>query len=153
VGRRDRERARKRHAIERARRAATGPEGPRPARPAPRARRPSRPAGPARGRRPLLTKGQVGDLDPRGRVRKRPMLVHPRLTVRVIFIGFLVALPGAVMPLFGRTEPNLQPVTFAAFGVCFLGLADLARTWLGAGLQLAFAALSFAVALATLLVG
>ena len=80
MARKDRERARKRRAIERARR-ETGWE------PAPKEEQPAsktasrtatrRPAAGGRTQSPLLKKAQVGDVDRKGRVYERPMLLHP----------------------------------------------------------------------------
>jgi hypothetical protein len=153
VSRRDRARARKRHAIERSRR-ESGPQQSSPV-PKPKAdTRPARSARPAATRtRPALTKGKVGDVDQRGRVRKRAMFLEPRLTVRIIFIAFVVALPGAILPVFGKTEPNLQPLTFGAFALCFAGMADLSRSWLGFITQITMAAVAVFVAVSLLLVG
>lgn len=156
MGRRDRERARRRHAIEKARRDAGAEPAPRPERPA--SRRPtSRPAGsrrpaggqPPRSREELRAayraqfdrKGKVGDVDVRGRVRQRDMRVHPRITRRVLF----VCLPLAIVGLF---QPRLQLLTWLAYGVAFLGLADLARTRAQAVIMVAFSAVAVSFAIA-----
>jgi hypothetical protein len=157
LARKDRARARKRRAIERARREGTG-RPPRP--PAERGRaKPAarRPPARAAARSQYATKGKVGDVTTTGLfgrrqvVRTRNMLVHPRWTVRVILLSFVLALPGIVLPWFGRTEPNLTPLTFAAFAVCFLGLADLAPTLRQTIPLTIFAALSLVLAAAPLL--
>jgi hypothetical protein len=167
VARKDRARARKRRAIERARREGGTPP-PRPAqrerprtgprggdRPAGRQRTPARGAGP-RGSQ-YATKGKVGDpattgfLGRRQVVRTRDMLLHPRITVRVVIVAFLLALPGIVLPWFDRTDVWLQPLTFASFGVCFLGLADLAPTWRQTVPLAIFAVMSLVLAAAQLL--
>jgi hypothetical protein len=159
VARKDRARARKRHAIERARREGATPP-PRPAPERERAKGPAkRPAtrGGGAARNQYAVKGKVGDVTTTGLfgrrqvVRTRDMLVHPRITVRIILVAFLLALPGIVLPWFGRTEPNLQPLTFAAFALCFFGLADLAPTRRQTIPLTIFAVLSLVLAVAQLL--
>jgi hypothetical protein len=173
VARKDRARARKRHAIERARRQAGTPPpdqggttpprqgtGRERSRAAAGKRPPGRQRdgrGPARGRQ-YAVKGKVGDVATTGLfgrrqvVRTRNMFLHPKITVRVILAAFGLALPGIVLPWFGRTQPNLQPLTFAAFALCFLGLADLAPTLRQTIPLTIFAALSLVLAVAPLLV-
>jgi hypothetical protein len=132
VARKDRERARKRHAIQRARREA-GYE------PAPKAERPvtktqtrtqaktTRPA--TRGRAPAqpLTKAKVGDVDRKGRVYERPMLLHPKIA---LYIYFAVLGVGLVSLL--RRDPTMQAVGYGAFAVGMLVIADSKTTWLRA---------------------
>ena len=139
MARKDRERARKRHAIQRARREAAVEPAPKPERPAPKAaaRTPSRPAGRPAGRRPAgggqaqpplpLKKARVGDVDRKGRVYERPMLLHPRIA---LYIYFLVLAIGLVSLL--RRDPNLQAVGYGAFAVGMLVIADSKTTWLRA---------------------
>ena len=141
MARKDRERARKRHAIERARR-ETGVE------PAPKEDRPAakpstrtatrRPAAGGRPQSPLLKKAQVGDVDRKGRVFERPMLLHPKIA---LYIYFLVLGIGLVSLL--RRDPSLQAVGYGAFALGMLVIADSKTTWLRA---LPFIVLSVALA-------
>jgi hypothetical protein len=87
---------------------------------------------------PFAAKGKVGDRDHRGRVRTRDQLVHPRISFFVLLGAFLLALPGLL-------NPDWQVLTWVAYTVAFLALADLARTKVQSYLCLAGAA--FAVAL------
>ena len=128
MARKDRERARKRHAIERARR-ESGFE------PAPKEERPAKPAArtatrrPAGGRpdSPLLHKAKVGDVDRKGRVFERPMLLHPKIA---LYIYFLVLGIGLVSLL--RRDPTLQAVGYGAFALGMLVIADSKTTWMRA---------------------
>jgi hypothetical protein len=160
VGRRDRERARRRHAIEKSQRETGVEPAPKPERERPSSRRPATKR-PASTRRPASTpsrsreevraalreqfnrKGKIGDLDARGRPRNRDMLVHPKITRRVVFI----CVPVAILGLF---QPRLQLLTWLAYGVAFLGLADLARTKAQAILMVVLSVLAVAFAGATL---
>jgi hypothetical protein len=140
VARKDRERARKRHAIERARRESGFEPAPKEERPAakPAARTATRrPAG-GRPESPLLHKAQVGDVDRKGRVFERPMLLHPKLA---LYIYFLVLGIGLVSLL--RRDPTLQAVGYGAFALGMLVIADSKTTWLRA---LPFIVLSAALA-------
>lgn len=159
MGRRDRERARRRHAIEKARRESGVEAAAKPERPAARRAASSRPGG---SRRPNSTapksreelraayrsqfehKGKVGDKDARGRVRQRDMLVHPKITRRVLFI----CLPLAILGLF---YPRLQLVTWFAYALAFVGLADLARTKIQAVLMLALSVVALGFAITTVI--
>jgi hypothetical protein len=173
VARKDRERARRRHAIERAQRAS----GAEPSTPTPKAK--PKPAEPARNsrNRPRLAartpvrgaakqrpqseqykvKGKVGDLTTTGMfgrrqvTRTRDMLVHPKITVRVIMAAFVLALAGFALPRFGLVHGNLDALTFAAFAISFFGLADLAPTWRQTVPLALFGVLSVVVATAPLL--
>jgi hypothetical protein len=154
VARKDRERARKRRAIERSRResgwepAARDDEdedrqGDRRAngkRPAPPrgggARRPPGPQGPLRKLKP-------GDVDRRGRVFQRAMVLHPR---NAMFIS-LAVIAAAVVGLF---RPRLQWLSYFAFAIGFLVFADSRPTWLQAGLWIAVAAVCAAAAVVLL---
>ena len=147
MARKDRERARKRHAIERARRESgwePTPKEEQPAtktasrtttrRPAPRRApwavpRPAtrRPAAGGRGQQALLTKAKVGDVDRKGRVYERPMLLHPKIA---LYIYFAVLGVGLVSLL--RRDPTLQAVGYGAFAVGMLVIADSKTTWLRA---------------------
>ncbi len=144
MARKDRERARRRHVIERARRetATDAPEQQEDQKhessagkgDAKRSTDRRRALPPKAGINPYSGKGKVGDLDPRGRVRTRSMLVHPRVTVPVILIAFVLSLPGVIMPLVAPNTQGwivgvLRVLTFAGFAVSFLGIADLAPTW------------------------
>ena len=128
MARKDRERARKRHAIERARR-ESGFE------PAPKEERPAKPAARTANRRPagglpespLLHKAKVGDVDRKGRVFERPMLLHPKIA---LYIYFLVLGIGLVSLL--RRDPTLQAVGYGAFALGMLVIADSKTTWLRA---------------------
>jgi hypothetical protein len=157
VARKDRERARKRRAIERSRReSGWEPEarddededqqrdrrdnGKRP---------PSRSAGggPA-GRRPNpqapLRKLKPGDVDRRGRVFHRAMVLHPR---NAMFIS-LAVIAAAVVGLF---RPRLQWLSYFAFAIGFLVFADSRPTWLQAGLWIAVAGVCAAAAVVLLI--
>jgi hypothetical protein len=139
VARKDRERARKRHAIERARRESgfePAPKEERPAKPAARTAT-RRPAG-GRPESPLLHKAKVGDVDRKGRVFERPMLLHPKIA---LYIYFLVLGIGLVSLL--RRDPSLQAVGYGAFALGMLVIADSKTTWLRA---LPFIILSVALA-------
>jgi hypothetical protein len=131
VARKDRERARKRRAIQRARREAGYQPAPKAEEPATRTRTKARPAGrPAGGGRaqsPLMKKAQVGDVDRKGRVYERPMLLHPRIA---LYIYFLVLGVGLVSLL--RRDPTLQAVGYGAFALGMLVIADSKTTWLRA---------------------
>jgi hypothetical protein len=130
VARKDRERARKRRAIQRARREAGYQPEPKAERPATRTRprtETRRPAASGRAQSPLLKKAQVGDVDRKGRVYERPMLLHPRIA---LYIYFLVLGVGLVSLL--RRDPTLQAVGYGAFAVGMLVIADSKTTWLRA---------------------
>jgi hypothetical protein len=141
VARKDRERARKRHAIERARRESGFEPAPKEDR---SAAKPStrtatrRPAAGGRPQSPLLKKAQVGDVDRKGRVFERPMLLHPKIA---LYIYFLVLGIGLVSLL--RRDPSLQAVGYGAFALGMLVIADSKTTWLRA---LPFIVLSVALA-------
>jgi len=141
VARKDRERARKRHAIERARRESGFEPAPKEDRPAakPSTRTATRrPAAGGRPQSPLLKKAQVGDVDRKGRVFERPMLLHPKIA---LYIYFLVLGIGLVSLL--RRDPSLQAVGYGAFALGMLVIADSKTTWLRA---LPFIVLSVALA-------
>jgi hypothetical protein len=130
VARKDRERARKRRAIQRARREAGYQPEPKAEQPATRTRprtEARRPAAGGRAQSPLLKKAQVGDVDRKGRVYERPMLLHPRIA---LYIYFLVLGVGLVSLL--RRDPTLQAVGYGAFAVGMLVIADSKTTWLRA---------------------
>ena len=137
MARKDRERARKRHAIQRARR-ESGYE------PAPKLERPAaktqtrRPAAGGRAQAQPMKKAQVGDVDRKGRVFERPMLLHPKIA---LYIYFLVLGIGLVSLL--RRDPSLQAVGYGAFALGMLVIADSKTTWLRA---LPFIVLSAALA-------
>lgn len=141
MARKDRERARKRHAIERARRESGFEPAPKEDRPAakPSTRTATRrPAAGGRPQSPLLKKAQVGDVDRKGRVFERPMLLHPKIA---LYIYFLVLGIGLVSLL--RRDPSLQAVGYGAFALGMLVIADSKTTWLRA---LPFIILSVALA-------
>jgi hypothetical protein len=146
VARKDRERARKRHAIERARRESGVAPAPKPERETTRnaARRPARrPAG--RPQSPLLKKAQVGDVDRKGRVYERPMLLHPKIALYIYFVVLGVGLVSLL-----RRDPTLQAVGYGAFAIGMLVIADSKTTWMRAlpFIVLAAALAAGAVALA-----
>ena len=142
MARKDRERARKRHAVERARREAGFQPAPKEERPAAaRAGAGSRPGGtrrPGRGgasaRRSAqpLRKMEVGDVDRRGRVYTRPMLLHPRIAMYIYFAVLGVGLVSLI-------RRGLQPLGYAAFAVGMLVIADSKPTWRHASFYIAAA--------------
>ena len=141
MARKDRERARKRHAIERARRESGFEPAPKEERPAAKSSTRAatrRPAAGGRPESPLLKKAQVGDVDRKGRVFERPMLLHPKIA---LYIYFLVLGIGLVSLL--RRDPTLQAVGYGAFALGMLVIADSKTTWLRA---LPFIVLSAALA-------
>jgi hypothetical protein len=141
VARKDRERARKRHAIERARRESGFEPAPKEERPAAKPATKAATRRPAAGSRPpspLLKKAQVGDVDRKGRVFERPMLLHPKIA---LYIYFLVLGIGLVSLL--RRDPTLQAVGYGAFALGMLVIADSKTTWMRA---LPFIVLSAALA-------
>jgi hypothetical protein len=150
VARKDRERARKRRAIERARR-ESGFE-PEPKEDNQEERRQSsngkRPSGRlGGGRRPPqgpLRKLRPGDVDRRGRVFKRAMVLHPR-TAMFVSLGVIAA---AVVGLF---RPRLQWLSYLAFTVGFLVFADSRPTWVQASLWIAVAMVCAVAAVVLLL--
>jgi hypothetical protein len=150
VARKDRERARKRHAIARARREAGYEPPPRAERPAAKPAGTTRPARAAGGRpaaRPqtVLKKAQVGDVDRKGRVYERPMLLHPKIALYIYFVVLGIGLVSLL-----RRDPTLQAVGYGAFAVGMLVIADSKTTWLRAMpfIVLAVALAAGAVALA-----
>lgn len=119
VARKDRAAARRRHAVERARRASGWEPSPKDEQPAARSGR-SRPSGsrPGGGRPPSpLKKMEVGDVDRRGRVFERAMRLHPKVSLRVYLAVFAIAL----LSLF---RPELRPLSYFAFSVGMLVIAD-----------------------------
>jgi hypothetical protein len=142
VARKDRERARKRHAIERARRGAGVETTDKPERPEPKpagARGRQAAARTAGGRRPAgqqaaLHKAQVGDVDRKGRVYQRPMLLHPRAALLVYFVVLGVGLVSLL-----RRDPRLQALGYGAFAVGMLVIADTKTTWARAAPFILFA--------------
>ena len=154
MARKDRERARKRRAIQRARReAGYEPPPPKAEQPATRtrtaARTPARPAarttGSGRPGTQLLKKAQVGDVDRKGRVYERPMLLHPKIALYIYFVVLGIGLVSLL-----RRDPTLQAVGYGAFAVGMLVIADSKTTWLRAApfIVLAAALAAGAVALA-----
>ena len=145
MARKDRERARKRHAIERARREA-GIE------PAPTEERQAKPARTATRRpptrsQPIMHKAQVGDVDRKGRVYTRPMLLHPRIALVIYFVVLGVGLVSLL-----RRDPALQAVGYGAFAVGRLVIADTKTSWARAAPFILFAVVlaGSAVAIAVL---
>jgi len=129
VARKDRERARRRHAIQRARREAGYEPPPKMEQPAPKtaAKTARRPAAGGRPQSPLLKKAEVGDVDRKGRVYERPMLLHPKIA---LYIYFAVLGVGLVSLL--RRDPSLQAVGYGAFALGMLVIADSKTTWMRA---------------------
>ena len=157
MARKDRERARKRHAIQRAQREAGYEPPPKAEEPAAKTRTAARTrtaaSGSARpaargGGRPqaqLLKKAQVGDVDRKGRVYERPMLLHPKIALYVYFVVLGIGLVSLL-----RRDPTLQAVGYGAFAVGMLVIADSKTTWMRAlpFIVLAAALAAGAVALA-----
>jgi hypothetical protein len=146
VARKDRERARKRHAIERARREAG-------IQPTPKEERPAKPARTAARRPPArpqaaLHKAQVGDADRKGRIYQRPMLLHPRIALLIYFAVLGVGLVSLL-----RRDPTLQAVGYAAFAVGMLVIADTKTTWARAAPFIVFAVVLAASAVAIAVLG
>lgn len=132
MARKDRERARKRHAIQRARREAGYEPAPKAEQPATRTRTETRtqarrPATRGRAQPQPLKKAQVGDVDRKGRVYERPMLLHPRIALYIYFVVLGVGLVSLL-----RRDPTLQAVGYGAFAVGMLVIADSKTTWLRA---------------------
>ena len=163
MARKDRERARRRRRIERARRdpesGAVTPRAPKP--------KADKPVAAKSGSRQMqggrinifAKKGEVGDLAPGGLFsryrpirRTRDMILHPRITFRVLVVVGLLGLAGVILPSVGPDWPWLQSFTFVAFAICFLGLADLAPTRLRSFGALVASALSLSLATAPYLV-
>jgi hypothetical protein len=145
VARKDRERARKRHAIQRARREAGYEPAPKVERPAAKTQT-RRPAAGGRAQAQPMKKAQVGDVDRKGRVYERPMLLHPRIALYIYFVILGVGLVSLL-----RRDPTLQAVGYGAFAVGMLVIADSKTTWLRAlpFIVLAAALAGGAVVLAT----
>ena len=136
MARKDRERARRRHAIQRARREGGYEPPPKAAQPAAKTTTAAKPAARTATRRPAtsgrpqaqpLKKAQVGDVDRKGRVYERPMLLHPRIA---LYIYFAVLGIGLVSLL--RRDPSLQAVGYGAFALGMLVIADSKTTWMRA---------------------
>ena len=126
MARKDRERARKRHAIQRARREAGDEPAPKVERPATKTQT-RRPAGGGRAQAQPRKKAQVGDVDRKGRVYERPMLLHPRIALYIYFIILGVGLVSLL-----RRDPTLQAVGYGAFAIGMLVIADSKTTWMRA---------------------
>jgi hypothetical protein len=140
LARKDRERARKRHAIERARREAGVEPAPKEPRPAPERQASRRPAG---RQQATLRKAQVGDVDRKGRVYTRPMLLHPRIALYIYFAVLAVGLLSLL-----RRDPRLQALGYGAFAVGMLVIADSKTTWQRAAPFILFAVVLAAGAVA-----
>jgi hypothetical protein len=74
-----------------------------------------------------MKKAQVGDVDRKGRVYERPMLLHPRIALYIYFIILGVGLVSLL-----RRDPTLQAVGYGAFAVGMLVIADSKTTWMRA---------------------
>ena len=136
MARKDRERARRRHAIQRARREAGYEPPAKVEEPAAKTktaartatRRPAaRAAGGGRPQAQLLKKAQVGDVDRKGRVYERPMLLHPKIALYIYFIVLGIGLVSLL-----RRDPTLQAVGYGAFALGMLVIADSKTTWMRA---------------------
>jgi hypothetical protein len=129
VARKDRERARRRHAIQRARREAGSEPAPKAEQPAtrtkakPEARRPAA----RRAQSQLLKKAQVGDVDRKGRVYERPMLLHPKVALYIYFAVLGIGLFSLL-----RRDPSMQAAGYGAFALGMLVIADSKTTWMRA---------------------
>ena len=148
MARKDRERARKRRAIQRARREAGFEPAPKEEQPAAKAKTATRKPATSGGGRPqsqLLKKAQVGDVDRKGRVYERPMLLHPKIALYIYFVVLGIGLVSLL-----RRDPGLQAVGYGAFAVGMLVIADSKTTWMRAlpFIILAVALAAGAVALA-----
>jgi hypothetical protein len=152
VARKDRERARRRHAIQRARREAGVEPAPKEERPAAKAktatRKPAPSSGGGRSQQPLLQKAQVGDVDRKGRVYERPMLLHPKIALYIYFVVLGIGLVSLL-----RRDPTLQAVGYGAFAVGMLVIADSKTTWMRALPFIVLAAALAAGAVALLVIG
>ena len=117
MARKDRERARKRHAIERARKESGLERRPRDEEPSSNGN--GRPAPRQRPRRggAGFKKMQVGDVDRRGRVFERNAFLHQRTA----FIVSMAVIPIALIGLF---VPRLQWLSYLVFTVGVLVFAD-----------------------------
>jgi hypothetical protein len=151
VARKDRAAARRRHAIDRARREAGGEPTPKhkekpPGTPSSRAKTNGGRASGGRGGNTPLRKLQVGDTDRRGRVFTRNMVLHPRVAMRI----YLVVLAIAVISLFRR---ELVGASYAAFAVGMLVIADTQPTWKRASPYLILAGLLFVAAIVVTVAG
>ena len=126
MARKVREAARRRHAIDRARREAgdepTPKPKPTPGTPSSKAKTNGGRASGGRGSAAPLRKLQVGDVDRRGRVFTRNMVLHPRVALRI----YVVVLAVAVVSLFRR---ELVGASYGAFAVGMLVIADTQATW------------------------
>lgn len=127
MARKDRAAARRRHAIDRARREAgseptpTPTPKPPPSAPASRAKTNGGRSSGRRGANAALRKLQVGDVDRRGRVFQRNMILQPRVAMRI----YLVVIAVALVSLFRR---ELLGASYFAFAVGMLVLADYQPT-------------------------
>jgi hypothetical protein len=122
VARKERAAARRRHAIDRARReAGTEPDPtPKPKPPPGAASRAKTNGGRSTGGRGSsgpLRKLKAGDVDRRGRVFQRDMYLHPRVAMRIYLVVIAVALVSLV-----RRE--LLGASYFAFAVGMLVIAD-----------------------------
>jgi hypothetical protein len=120
VARKDRERARKRHAIERARKEAGLEPRPKNEEPSPNGRPAARPR-PQRGQGQGFKKMQIGDVDRRGRVFERNAVLHQRTA----FILSMAVIPIALIGLFVK---GLQWMSYLVFTVGVLVFADAQPT-------------------------
>jgi hypothetical protein len=151
VARKDRAAARRRHAIDRARREAGDESTPKPkpkppGAPSSRAKTNGGRASGGKGSSGPLRKLQVGDVDRRGRVFTRNMVLHPRIALRI----YIVVLAVAVVSLFQR---ELVGASYLAFAVGMLVIADSQATWKRAIPYLVLAGLLAAAAVVVVVAG
>ena len=149
MARKDRERARRRHAIERARRETGWQPTPKPDRPP--SKPGSRPAAKPRGGRPAASRAElkrlkVGDVDRRGRVFQRNQLLHPRTALLVYFAILAVAVAAWFVP-------TLRPWSLLPLAFGFLIIADTQPTYTKAAVWVALSVLLLAAGLASVLTG
>jgi hypothetical protein len=95
-----------------------------------------------------MHKAQVGDVDRKGRVYTRPMLLHPRIALVIYFAVLGVGLVSLL-----RRDPTLQAVGYGAFGVGMLVIADTKTSWARAAPFLVFAVVLAASAVAIAVLG
>jgi hypothetical protein len=87
-----------------------------------------RPAGGGGRAQPTpLKKAQIGDVDRKGRVYERPMLLHPKVALYVYFAVLGIGLFSLL-----RRDPSLQAAGYGAFALGMLVIADSKTTWMRA---------------------
>ena len=91
----------------------------------------------------MLVKERKGDLDARGRVRTRSMILHPRTSILLTIMGFALAAYG----FFNQT--HFGYLAFGGMSLTMLAMADLASTWGWSSLYLAGTVFSLALTVLT----